>query len=199
MYKQCREYLVGKLRAAGIRRPPFTSMKKLALSKDSHVGAVLFGDEVYLRSGSKRIYRNERGVKQKRRKIFDRTLSFEVIIGEYDADKVEEILEAFLAGLDRGIYIGGNFVGIEVERAEWVEKDDSILVSQLAMQLKVNFEGGVYRDTGYADMSKADVRFLVEKHSKKEDFDNGEESGGGAGDDPGGDGPGGTGDDGGEG
>lgn len=41
----------------------------------------------------------------------------------------------------------GNFVPIEVEGADWVDKDDSILKAQVAVQVSITFQGGVYKDT----------------------------------------------------
>lgn len=68
----------------------------------------------------------------------------------------------FVASLDRGIYIDGNFVPIEIEGADWVDKDDSLLKAQVAVQVMITFNGGVYRDTGFAPLT--DVRVTsVEK------------------------------------
>lgn len=66
--------------------------------------------------------------------------------------------------LDRGIYIDGNFVPIEIEGADWVDKDDSLLKAQVAVQVMITFNGGVYRDTGFAPLT--DVRVTsVEKNT----------------------------------
>ena len=71
-------------------------------------------------------------------------------------------LDRFVASLDRGIYIDGNFVPIEIEGADWVDKDDSLLKAQVAVQVMITFNGGVYRDTGFAPLT--DVRVTsVEK------------------------------------
>ena len=45
MYAKCREYLIDRLRASGIQMEPITSLKKLQLYRNSHVGAVLFDEE----------------------------------------------------------------------------------------------------------------------------------------------------------
>ena len=67
-----------------------------------------------------------------------------------------------MASLDRGIYIDGNFVPIEIEGADWVDKDDSLLKAQVAVQVMITFNGGVYCDTGFAPLT--DVRVTsVEK------------------------------------
>ena len=70
---------------------------------------------------------------------------------------------AFLSSLDRGIYVNGDFVPIEVEGADWVDKDDSILKAQVAVQIKIRFDGGVYRDT---DLSLIHISFPSATSSK---------------------------------
>ena len=85
------------------------------------------------------------------------------IIGGYTDNEVEEIFDRFVASLDRGIYIDGNFVPIEIEGADWVDKDDSLLKAQVAVQVMITFNGGVYRDTGFApltDVRVTSVEFL---------------------------------------
>ena len=92
----------------------------------------------------------------------ERATTFGVIIGGYTDNEVEEIFDRFVASLDRGIYIDGNFVPIEIEGADWVDKDDSLLKAQVAVQVMITFNGGVYRDTGFSPLT--DVRVTsVEK------------------------------------
>ena len=93
-----------------------------------------------------------------------------MVIGDYTDDAVETMFEAFLANLDRGIYIDGNFVPIEVEGADWVDKDDSILKAQVAVQVTISFDGGVFRDTGFAPLTHVEV-VSVEKKDGKESAD----------------------------
>lgn len=139
-----------------------TTEKALEKSQESHIGAVLFERETFTRNGSKKRYRDEEGTLHKRRKIMERTTTFGVIIGGYTDNEVEEIFDRFVASLDRGIYIDGNFVPIEIEGADWVDKDDSLLKAQVAVQVMITFNGGVYRDTGFAPLT--DVRVTsVEK------------------------------------
>lgn len=161
MYSECKKYLMETLKKAGIKTPVLTSLKKLKANQDSHVGAVLFGDEVLLRNGSKRTYENG-GIRKKRRTVFDRNLTFSVFIGDYSEDKVESIYEQFISNLDAGIMYQGNYIRIEPEAAEWIDEDDNILKSKVAVQLKVTFYGGVYKESAYTP-----VGFKIEV--KKED------------------------------
>lgn len=157
MYTESKQYLVQKLKEAGLKSNPYTSEKALEKSQESHIGAVLFESEAILRNGSKTHYRDQQGAQKKRRKVFDRGLTFTVIIGDYSDEAVEAMFERFLGSLDEGIDINGDFVPIEVEGADWVDKDDSILKAKVAVQIKITFNGGLYRDTGFAKLSELET------------------------------------------
>ncbi|PYG86734.1 hypothetical protein LY28_02760 [Ruminiclostridium sufflavum DSM 19573] len=157
MFTECREYLIEKLREAGIRSKPYTSMKKLRTSQEAHIGAVLFEEEVFDRSGAKTRYSDQTGAQHKRRKIFSRETTFSVVIGDPDPKKTEDIFEAFLSALDKGIYMDGNYTPIEVEESEWVDDDDSILKAKVAVNVKVKFAGGVYKDTDFAKLADIEI------------------------------------------
>ena len=169
LYAESKQYLVEKLKAAGLKSKPYTTLKSLEKSLESHVGAVLFDSETILRSGSKTHYKDQKGTQHKRRKIFDRALAFTVTIGGYNDDEVEGMFERFLNSLDRGIYVGGDFVPLEVDGADWVDKDDSILKAQVAVQVKITFNGGIYRDTDFAKVSELAVESITK--SGKEPID----------------------------
>ena len=132
------------------------------------MGAVLFESEALSRNHSKTYFADQEGVKKKRRKIFDRKLTFSVVIGGYTDDEVEELFERFLASLDRGIYVGGNFVPVEAGEADWVNKDDSILKAQVAVEVRITFDGGLYKDTGFGRLSRVEVEAEDGKKGKEE-------------------------------
>lgn len=157
LYGESKHYLLDKLVASGLKSKPYTTEKALEKSQESHVGAVLFESETVLRNASKTIYTDQEGARTKRRKVFDRKLTFQVVIGDYTDDAVETMFEAFLSNLDRGIYVDGNFVPIEVEGADWVNKDDSILKAQVAVQVTVTFNGGLYKDTKLAALAGIEI------------------------------------------
>ena len=150
-----------------MKSKPYTTEKALEKSQESHVGAVLFEAETVLRNASKTIYTDKEGARTKRRKVFDRKLTFQVVIGDYTDDAVETMFEAFLNNLDRGIYVDGNFVPIEVEGADWVNKDDSILKAQVAVQIRIRFDGGLYRDTNFAKVTDIEVESIAKNDGKE--------------------------------
>ncbi len=157
MFAECQEYLVDKLRQAGVRTNIITTNKALALTRESHLGAVIFDEETFLRNGSKKVYKDQTGATRKRRKVFDRGTAFSVIIGDYKADAVDITLARFLALLDRGIYIDGNYVPIDLEASEWVDKDDSVINAKVAVNLRIIFRGGVYKDSPFAHISDVGI------------------------------------------
>lgn len=171
LYKESKEYLLGKLKAAGLKSKPYTTQKALEKSQESHIGAVLFESETLLRNGSKTRFRDQQGAQKKRRKVFDRALTFTVVLGDYTDDAVESMFAAFLASLDRGIYVNGDFVPIEVEGADWVDKDDSILKAQVAVQIKIRFDGGLYRDTDFTPVSDVVVESIAKNNGKEQLID----------------------------
>lgn len=154
MIGQCKEYLIQKLKDAGIKSKVHISVKTLEKSNESHVGAVLFEGDKLTRSGSKTTFIDQTGAKRKRVKIFNRETSFVVVIGEYEESKCEGIFESFIAQLDRGILIDGNFTAIEVEDADWVDENDSVLKAKIAVQVKITFAGGLYKDSAFGKMSE---------------------------------------------
>lgn len=170
LYTDAKQYLLRKLKEAGLKSNPYTTMKSLEKSQESHLGAVLFEKETYARNGFKKRFRDEEGAKHKRRKVFDRDLTFTVTIGEYTDEAAEAMFERFISGLDSGIYVGGNFVPIEIESALWVYKDDSILKAQVAVQATVTFHGGVYKDTDFGPLRHVEV-VEIEKENGKETKD----------------------------
>lgn len=148
MYKECKDYLVERLTASGIQTKPYTSMAALSKCADSRLGAVLFVAGAPERDGAKTYYTD--GTRKKRRRLYTRKLTFKVIIGGYGDEEVETIFENFLAGLDRGLVIDGNYTEIGVGAEDWVEKDDSILRARVAVEAEITFDGGLYRDTSFA-------------------------------------------------
>lgn len=88
-------------------------------------------------------------------------------IGDYTDEAVEAMFETFLTSLDRGIFVNGDHVPIEVEGADWVNKEDSILKAQVAVQVAITFQGGLYKDTGFGPLTHVEIE-AIEKENGKE-------------------------------
>lgn len=156
MYTECRDALKECLKQCGATGNIHTSSKKLKLSGESRVFAVLFEDDSLSKNRSKRVYMDSAG-KHKRRQKFDRSLTFSVVIGEYSIEKVQELYDGFLENIPDGIYVDGNYVYIEPTVADWMDDEDTIIRAKCAVQVKVVCRGGIYKDTDYAKADDVDV------------------------------------------
>lgn len=156
MYTKCRDALKECLKHCGATGNIHTSTKKLKASGESRVFAVLFEDDALSKNKSKRVYMDSAG-KHKRRRKFDRSLTFSVVIGEYNIEKVQELYDRFLEGIPDGIYVDGNYVYMEPTVADWMDDEDTIIRAKCAVQVKVVCKGGVYKDTDFAQISGVEV------------------------------------------
>lgn len=152
-----RNYIAETLKGSGIKSQVYTNMKKLKQGNEVHVGAVLRNGETFTRSGSKRKFVDQEGRRKRRVKLWDRNTSLHVVIADTSEEKVEEILEAFLRNLKKGMDVDGNWVNIVVGEADWVEEGDSILKAKVAVQFDITFEGGIYEDRDIKPMDIGSV------------------------------------------
>ena len=53
LYTESKNYLLEKLKGAGLKSRPYTTIKSLEKSQESHIGAVLFESETVAINGSK--------------------------------------------------------------------------------------------------------------------------------------------------
>lgn len=154
-----REYLEDVLRKSGVRSRIHETIKTMESSGEIQIcGIVQNGDELE-RSGQTKRYMKDQA-RHKRTRLWDRKTKMKVIIGEASAEKCEKIFTEFLRNLDKGIYIDGNWTGIEVGQAEWISEKDSILRSRMAVEFQVAFAGGIFKDTDFlaADEVSAEIR-----------------------------------------
>ncbi len=153
-----KEYLEQKLKESGVKSKVFKTLKDMKASGATHLGAVLFEDEKFEKDGSKKIYVEEDGTKVKRVKKFRRITKLSVVIGDYDETKCETTFNNFLKLIDEGIDDGeGNFVEIRILDCDWVDDKDSILRSKIAVQLMIEFVGGVYEDVSFVKVNEIEI------------------------------------------
>ncbi|SKC68289.1 hypothetical protein [Maledivibacter halophilus] len=158
MISKYKDYLEKKLVSAGIKRKVYRSMKELKASGAVHIGAVLFEDEKFQKDGSKKMYTLENGTKVKRIKKLTRKTQMTVIIGDYSEEKCEAIFSEFLKGIGAGIDDGnGNYVEINILKSYWVDEKDSILKSKIAVQILIEFIGGVYVDVPFVKINEIEI------------------------------------------
>lgn len=163
MISECREYLIDKIIKAGIKTKVKTTMKDLKASNENHIGAVLFEDDEFEKNIKKTFYVDESGNKKKRLKIFDRKTTFSVVLGEYEQSKCEVIFANFMVLIDAGFHIDGNYIEITPKKASWVDKDDSVLKAKVAVQVLIEFDGGIYKDSEFKKINDIGVEAEIQK------------------------------------
>lgn len=145
MIELYQNYLVEKLKNSGIKKV-CVSMKELQASSDIVIGAVIIDKDILNDVKQNKIYYSEDKT-IKRIKKLARDTYINVIIGQSNSTKCDEIFRAFLSSIDKGIYDNdNNYIDIELKEAEWVSDKDSILKSTMAVQLTIIFHGGIYKD-----------------------------------------------------
>ncbi len=156
MFIEIREALKSCLVQCGAKSNIYTSEKRLRVCNESRVFAILSESDGLAKNKTKRIYTDING-KHKRRKRFDRDLTFSIVIGEYSMEKVQEIYDQFLEEIPDGIYVKGNYVEIEPIAADWIDDEDTIIRAKCAVQIKVVCKGGVYKDTDFAKINDIEI------------------------------------------
>lgn len=156
--KKEREYLIQQLKDAGIHGKIHESMKSLKNCNEIHLGAVLRVGEEITRSGSKKRYTDQEGHRIQREKLYRRVTTLHVTIGDKNEERVEDILDKFLAGLHKGFAVDGNWVDIEIGTLEWMEGEDSILKSKVVVEFDITLTGGIYTDIELVEAGIGDVR-----------------------------------------
>lgn len=146
MILACKEYLLSILKQMDIRGRIYTSLKELEVSNAIEYGAVLFDGEIPTRSTQNRRMKSPtRNIR--RFKTFDRKMKFLVSFGSASVAHTQALYEDFMNKLPKGFLdTEENYIPIVVEEVDWMEKNDSILRSELLVQIRILFEGGLYHD-----------------------------------------------------
>lgn len=100
MYTECQAELIRALREAGCEREPFLTRKRMLQSGESRMSAVLCENDAVERATGKRFFKKD-GKSLKRTKLYDRDITFTVVIGDYTQEKAEDTYEKFLCNLKK--------------------------------------------------------------------------------------------------
>lgn len=152
-----KDFLIRLLKEAGIKSAVYTSMKKLKAANEMHLGAVLVSGDSFTRSKHRKAYTDHEGIRKSRHRIWERDTEMKVVIADSDEGFCEDILEKFLLLVPKGIYVDGNWISIEVGKADWVEEEDSILRAKVAVEIPVTFGGGLYKDEAMGQMKLGSI------------------------------------------
>lgn len=141
-------YLTDVLRQSGMKGKIHTSLKSLKHEGGVHYAGILRCTDAPVRAKSKKIYTDQEDSRAIRRRYYDVTTVYNIVIAEQNEEKLEEIVEAFLINLDKGFDDGaGNWVGLSVGEVDWVDEEDCVLKSKIAVEIPVTFIYGVYKDS----------------------------------------------------
>ena len=164
MIELCRELLVNILKEMGIKGEIYTSLSRLKTGNVVDFGAVFFEEEKPARSTERRIVRMKSGEKARRFKLFDREIKFLVTLGAKESRVTKERYETFLSLLPEGMTDSkNNWIEIEIETTDWVDRNDSILHSELAVQVLVVFHAGLYKDNKLVKINEIQAQDEIRK------------------------------------
>lgn len=155
-----KEYLTNALMKGGMKGRIYQSVKELKHAQGTQYGAVLRTRDEPVRSASKKYFEDQEGVKKLRRKLYECETLYNVVIADATEEAAEKILEGFLKNLEKGYYDDGNWVEVNPKETDWVDEDDCVMKSKIAVQVAVEFKYGIYRDDLAAQMPpQTDVMF----------------------------------------
>lgn len=163
MINECQDYLNGLLKKSGYSRV-INRKKELVECSESKIGACFPAEEEINPKHRETIYLNNKGTKIKRKQKFERKITFDIVISEYDLNKVESMYEKFLMELDSGITVDGNYVPLAIKNVEWISKEDNILKANQSVHLQIEFETGIYKESGFASLN--DLHIEADKENQ---------------------------------
>lgn len=154
MIEQIQTYLSDKLLKAGIRTTVATTMKELESFGGTHVGAVIIDKDNFEEFKKSTVFKADEKQYTRVQKLKRETM-VNVIIGEYSNSECDKIFTNFLNLLDKGfVDDAGNFVYLELLEADWISDKDSILQSNIAVQLPIKCTSSIYKDIEFLDVSE---------------------------------------------
>lgn len=167
------EYLKNALKKAGMRGNIHESLKSMTHDNGFHYAGILRSTDSPERAKSKKTFRDQQDVPMLRKKYFDVTCVYNVVICDRDEESLEDILENFMVNLGKGFDDGnGNWVGTDIGTADWVDEEDSVLKARLAVEIPITLHYGIYEDVRTAKMpSGAEIQMGVIGNGSEKDGD----------------------------
>ena len=144
-------FLEAALKAGGLTKTIYTSLKQLKHAAGTQYGAILRISDKPIRATSKKTFKDQQGASLTRRKLYTCETAYNVVLVAADEETLEKLLEGFLSNLERGYYDdGGNWVDVTPEETDWVDEDDCVMKAKMAVQIKVVCRYGLYKDVATA-------------------------------------------------
>lgn len=158
-----KDYLEKALKNGGMKGRIYKSVKELKHAQGTHYGAVLRVKDNPARSTSMKKFVDQEGASKLRKKLYECETTYNIVIAAADEEEAEQILEGFLVRLEKGFYDErGNWIGVTPKETDWVDEEDSVMKSKVAIQMEVVFTYGIYRDD---DMGQIKIGSI---HAEKE-------------------------------
>ncbi|WP_250278789.1 hypothetical protein [[Clostridium] colinum] len=131
----------------------YTNLKELETSNKIEFTAIFVANEDLEKSyGKSIVYKNN----QKFRRIekFKRKINFQLLIGDINTLKVERLFTKFMSEIDDKLILeNGDISFIEFGKAEYIDKKDTILKSEITLQIDITFTELIYKDYLFKDIS----------------------------------------------
>lgn len=168
-----KEFIEQAMKDGGVKGKIFTSKKKLKSATGPQFAAILRASDHPVRSKHKTTYKDQEGIGRVRRKLYECSTIYNVVLNDNSEEAVEALLEGFLANLRKGFYDDdGNWVGVTPVDTDWVDEEDSVLKGKVTVQVIVLCQYGIYEDREEIfDISPAEV--TIER--KQEEITDGSE------------------------
>lgn len=142
----------------------YTSLKELETSNtSSFTGIFVVSEDLEKAYGKSIIYKNNE--KFRRKEKFKRKINFQVLIGDINVLKVENIFTKFMSEIDDKLILeNGDVAFIEFSKAEYIDKKDTILKSEITLQIDITFTELIYKDYLFKDINwGGDGEYVKEK------------------------------------
>lgn len=161
-------FLEAALKAGGLTKTIYTSLKQLKHAAGTQYGAILRISDKPVRATSKKTFKDQQGASIIRRKLYICETVYNVVLVAADEDTLEKLLEGFLTSLERGYYDdNGNWVEVTPEETDWVDEDDCVMKAKMAVQVKIVCKYGIYKDVA-ASSSPESVEMILATGEEKD-------------------------------
>lgn len=160
----CTEYFRNLLKNSGLKIV-YDTLKSIETSTITSFGAVLVIGEDLEKSTKKYNYTDENDNLIKRREKFNRKINFKILISEINISRIEKIFTKFMSEIDEFIKLdNGELALIEVGKVEYIDKKDTILNSEITLQLEITVTEKIYKDTPFKKINwGGDGEYVKEK------------------------------------
>lgn len=140
-------FLTNVLKQSGMKGPIYTSLKSMKHDNGTYYAGILRCTDTPVRAKSKKKFLDQEDSMSVRRKHYDVSTVYSVVIADQNEEKLEKIVEEFLVNLGKGFDDGkSNWVGVEAGVVDWVDEEDCVLKSKIAVEIPVTCTYGIYKD-----------------------------------------------------